>query len=207
MPSVEDNPLFLALTRDESLVAATPGVDPSENIASVVDLVTERVFRSRPLSSLSSISVPSSISQGIPPTIPASTITDRNAQTPRKRDKAARVAKYAAKRTGFALSIALGAALFPITIPLYIYLRSRWKAHQGTSSAEAASPPASYLGPRLEAASATPSLDSSLSLDPIPYHSSMLRAELPGPAELAANSRAPNMALVSMATGIDYYVD
>jgi hypothetical protein len=219
MSSVRDNLLFLSLATSESLGAAGSSVEASGNGASTVDPVTDPGSNPRPTSSLSAASALSSTSHGISLTVPASTTTNRNEQRPRKRDQAARVAKHAAKRTGFALSIALGAALFPITIPLYIYVRSLRKGRQIIASAPITDLPAELLGDDSSDEYAPPAHGSreslidlclgteeplSLSNEPIEYHSSMLRAELPGPAELAADARGPSMALVGMATSTRY---
>jgi hypothetical protein len=65
------------------------------------------------------------------PLVPASAVSTTaeesliNSPKRRKRDKASKAAKHAAKETGFVLCVAIGAALFPITVPLCVVLYKR----------------------------------------------------------------------------------
>jgi hypothetical protein len=133
-----------------------------------------------------------------------------------KRDKARKVAKRGARGAGIALSVAVGAVLFPISIPLYIVFRNRRRSHifppdhpwsrpPRPSPSRPVTPPV----PGWKADRLWPEVNSEAGpsdyVTPIPYHSSMLHAELPNTPELMPHEAGvrPEMALVGRLIAIE----
>ena len=123
---------------------------------------------------------------GIQPTPSNPHDSSRSSAKPPKRYGIAKAAKKTAKGAGIALSVAFAAALFPISVPMYLVYRRRMSRRMMMPPA-VCSMDEHWLPSRPE----------------VPYHSMSMAAELPGPYELPGSY--PEIALVGrlLNTGAD----
>jgi hypothetical protein len=138
---------------------------------------------------------------------PSPTSPPTSADGPRKRDQAAKTAKKVAKGAGIALSVTIAIALFPLTIPAYIFIVRRKLRMSGPKFDYEGEEPG-YLDNRTEGRPHMLSLASEdiritkwLRAPPAPYQSEMMMAELPAFHELPEIS--PDMALVGRLLNTD----
>jgi hypothetical protein len=135
-PTLGDGPLFLnpAIFSTEPLEAAVLGIGHHEDLTPAVRSVAQPEFSPRPTSGPGSPPTPGDQSFRLPSPGPlpltraVSTTAEEsviNYPYRHRRTRVSEAAKRAAKETGFVLCVAIGAAVFPITVPLCVVLYKR----------------------------------------------------------------------------------